>query len=118
MRSNTTNPNPLFKESNILNLRDTILLNNLLMVFDHVNKNLPCAFTNYFSFNNTNHQYETRELNINVPRVKTFLYGSKSIKLNTIRQWNRMKTDFKKNTNKISRAQFIKILKKDLLKDC
>ena len=79
---------PLYKNSKILKLIDIIKLNNILFVYDQINNNLPNAFENYFQLKRQQHNHFTRGNTLNVPQVNTSLYGSNSITLSAIRDWN------------------------------
>ena len=80
--------NPLYKNSKILKLIDFINLNNILFVYDQINNNLPNVFENYFQLKRQQHNQFTRGNTLNVPQVNTSLYGSNSITLSAIRDWN------------------------------
>ena len=79
---------PLYKNSKITKLIYIIKLNNILFAFDKINNNLPNAFENYFQLKRQQHNHLTREKTLNVPQVNTSLYGSNSITLSAIRDWN------------------------------
>ena len=79
---------PLYKNSKILKLIELIKLNNILFVYDQINNNLPNAFENYFQLKRQQHNHFTRGNTLNVPQVNTSLYGSNSITLSAIRDWN------------------------------
>ena len=48
----------------------------------------PNAFENYFQGKRQQHNHFTRGNTLNVPQVNTSLYGSNSITLSAIRDWN------------------------------
>ena len=79
---------PLYKNSKILKLIDLIKPNNILFVYDQINNNLPNAFENYFQLKRQQHNHFTRGNTLNVPQVNSSLYGSNSITLSAIRNWN------------------------------
>ena len=79
---------PLYKNSKILKLIDLIKPNNILFVYDQINNNLPNAFENYFQLKRQQHNHFTRGNTLNVPQVNTSLYGSNSITVSAIRDWN------------------------------
>ena len=78
---------PLYKNSKILKLIDLIKLSNILFVYDQIN-NLPNAFESYFLLKRQQHNHFTRGNTLNVPQVNTSLYGSNSITVSAIRDWN------------------------------
>ena len=79
---------PLYKNSKILKLMDIIKLNNIIFVFDQITINLN-AFENYFQLKRQQHNHFTSGKILNVlPQVNTSLYGSNSISLSAIRDWN------------------------------
>ena len=68
---------PLYKQLNLLKLRDYVTLQNLLLVHDYFNNNL--------------HNHGTRgALNgqLYVPNTESARFGRKSIKLKSILSWN------------------------------
>ena len=79
---------PLYKNIKILKLTDLIKLNNILFVYDQIINNLPNAFENYFQLKRQQHNHFFRGDTLNVPQVHTSLYGSNSITLSAIRDWN------------------------------
>ena len=103
---------PIYKESKIMKLHDIIATNNLTLAHDQINKNLPNNFENLFTPKHNQHQHSTRKLNLDVPQVKTQTYGSNSITLCAIREWNKTQNEIN-NTNltDLSRAKFIQTVK-------
>ena len=79
---------PLYKNSKILKLIDLIKLNNILFTYGQINSNLPNALENYFQLKRQQHNHFRRGKLLNVPQVNTSLYGSNSITLPAIRDWN------------------------------
>ena len=63
---------PLYAETKILNLTDIITLNNCMLVFDHLNSNASGA----------------RRYVLNIPKMKTSFYGSRSVQVKSIKGWN------------------------------
>ena len=78
----------LYKNSKILKLIDLIKLNNILFTYGQINSNLPNALENYFQLKRQQHNHFRRGKLLNVPQVNTSLYGSNSITLPAIRDWN------------------------------
>ena len=79
---------PLYRKKKILKLIDLIRLDKTLFVYDQIDNNLPKAFENYFQLKRQQHNHFTRGKILNVPQVNTSLYGSNSITLSAIRDWN------------------------------
>ena len=83
--------NPLYKSNNILKLSDQVTTQNCLFVFDHLNKNLPQCFINYFTRTNEIHQIQTTSSRLGclfLPRFATTKYGINSITRKCIINWN------------------------------
>ena len=84
-----TTATPLFKLSKILKLNDIVNIQNFLLVHDSLKNNLPSSLRGKFDF--AEHRHGTRNLDLNQlnrPRTKTILYGSKSIGARSIDIWN------------------------------
>ena len=79
---------PLYEYSQILKLKDIILLNNCQFVYNQINNNLPNIFNNYFTQSNYFHEHNTRGLKLTVPTVNTTMYGTNSITMKAIKDWN------------------------------
>ena len=76
----------------ILKLWNIITVNNCLFIYDQLCDNLPNTFSNYFKLLKNQHRHNTRGSNhftLNVPRVNTETYGSNSIKIKAIKDWNK-----------------------------
>ena len=109
---------PLFKNSKILNLKDIVCLNNCLLVFDHINHNLPEVFADFFQPMREQHTHNTRgakHLLMNIPKTKTSLYGSSSIKVKSTKEWNKivekLKLQIDSFTNRVQfKKNFINVL--------
>ena len=81
----------LYKNSKILKLCDHIQLKIFLYVHDFIKGNLPSIFNNTFKLTQNVHNYHTRgssQHQISLPRVKTQIYGIKSINYQFIHIWN------------------------------
>ena len=104
---------PLYKSSKILKLIDLIKLNNILFVYDQINNNLPNTFENYFQLKRQQHNHFTRGKILNVPQVNTSLYGSNSITLSAIRDWNALhgQSGLEPISPSISRGKVTSIIK-------
>ena len=76
----------------ILKLQNTLTLNNFLFTYDQLCDNLPKAFSKYFKLLKDQHRHDTRssyQITLNVPRVNTETYGSNSVKIKAIKDWNK-----------------------------
>ena len=84
-----TSATPLFKSSGILKLTDHINLQNFLFAHDSLNNNLPSSLMGKLSFVDTVHNTRNETyIQLNRPRSRTILYGSKSIKSKSVDIWN------------------------------
>ena len=81
---------PLFKECEILNLTDYIVLQNCLFAHDCINEKLPTLLLDdRITFVQTPGNTRAERLNQLVNfRTKTVLYGSNSIKSRAVKAWN------------------------------
>jgi hypothetical protein len=81
----------LYKELNLLKLRDFVTLQNLLLVHDYFNNNLPESFSGFFTLSREMHTHATRGAmrgQLYVPNTESARFGRKSIKLKSILSWN------------------------------
>ena len=84
-----TSASPLFKTSGILKITDHINLQNFLFAHDSLNNNLPSSLMGKLSLVDTVHNTRNETyIQLNRPRSKTILYGSKSIKSKSVDIWN------------------------------
>ena len=82
---------PLYTETEILNLTNIITLNNYMLVFDHLNSSLPAIFDDLFKAFKEQHSHNTRRARryvLNIPKMKTSSYGSRSVQVKSIKDWN------------------------------
>ena len=82
---------PLYTEEKILNLTNIIMLNNCMLVFDHLNSSLPAIFDDLFKPFKEQHSHNTRGARryvLNIPKMKTSFYGSRSVQVKSIKDWN------------------------------
>ena len=82
---------PFYKMSKILKLRDHITMLNILFVHDFINNKLPICFQSFFKLRKDLHSHDTKFAKsgkLYEPRVNSKNYGSDSIKLKCIKQWN------------------------------
>ena len=88
---------PLYSASNILKITDTIKMQNFLFVYDDLYGQLPNALSNTFVLSSNRHNYNTRSAKRNtvtIPRVRTKVYGLRSIKFQSSYIWNFMVNNF------------------------
>ena len=67
-------------------------MNNCLFIYDQVCDNLPNGFSNYCKLLKDQHCHNTRGSNqfiLNIPRVNTETCGSNSVKIKSIKDWNK-----------------------------
>ena len=89
---------PLYRECNILKLRDNISLQNFLFAHDSLNKRLPTTLNRLFTFVDVDRTHNTRTENLfQLKRLqnRTVLYGSNSIKSKSIDVWNHFNLHYK-----------------------
>ena len=89
--SNFDSRNPLYKNYCILKFKDQIHVNNFLLAHDFFNNNLPNSFDNLFTLVNTKHDHNTRaakNLHYCLPKIRTTVYGIKSITYQSVKSWN------------------------------
>ena len=108
----------LYHSTSILKFSDMINFYNSLLPFDQLKESLPEAFDFYFQSFRDIHQYQTRgaqEFRLNVPRVNTAQYGSKSVKYQCIISWNNTLRFLGKSPNDINHFQFSNLMKNHFL---
>ena len=84
---------PLYNQLKINSLKNNIILNNCLFVFDNLTNNLPNVFDQFFRPFKEPHNHNTRESQqylLNIPKTNTQMFGSNSIKIKSINDWNNM----------------------------
>ena len=82
---------PLLTETKILNLTNIITLNNCMLVFDHLNSSPPAIFDDLLIPFKEQHSHNTRGARkyvLNIPKTKTSFYGSRSVQIKSIKDWN------------------------------
>ena len=82
---------PIYKKLNILNISDSIEMQNILFVYDSLNSRLPAILNRNFTFVHNTHNYVTRnslKLKLALPKVNTKVYGQNGIKYKSIKTWN------------------------------
>ena len=62
-----------------------------MLVFDHLNSNLPAIFDELFKPFKEQHSHNTRGARryvLNIPKMKTSFDGSRSVQVKSIKDWN------------------------------
>ena len=107
-------PNPLYKRSNLLKLHDMVKLQNILHVYDYLNKSLPDCFQDeFFQLQEVYSSIQTRNSNIGclyIPRRKTTKYGLNCITQQCIYNWNMVSRQLKTNLLHLSRSKLKTLL--------
>ena len=84
---------PLYNRLKINSLKSNIILNNCLFAFDKLANNLPYVFDQFFKPFKELHNHNTRgsqQYLLNIPKTNTQMFGSNSIKIKSINDWNKM----------------------------
>ena len=84
---------PLYNQLKINGLKNNIIINNCLFVFDILTNNLPDVFDQFFKLFKELHSCNTRgsrQYLLNIPKTNTQMFGSNSIKIKSINDWNEM----------------------------
>ena len=84
---------PLYTEAKILDLNNIITLNNYMLVFDPLNSSLPAIFDDLFKPFKEQHSHNARGARryvLNIPKMKTSFYGSRSVQVKSMKDWNNM----------------------------
>ena len=74
----------LYQKLKINNLKNNIILNNCLFVFDKLTNNLPDVFDQFFQPFKEQHNCNTRRSQkylLNIPKTNMQMFGSNSIKI-------------------------------------
>ena len=75
---------PLYNQVKINSLKNNIILNNWLFVFDKLANSLPDVFDQFFKPSKELHNHNTRasqQYLLNIPKTNTQMFGSNSTKL-------------------------------------
>ena len=98
-----------YKESKIDKLKN-IMKANCRLVYDQLKNNLPDSFSTFFTLNTQLHKHNTRKNRLVLPKVKTISYGSNSITLKAIKQWNEIQNVIKIDiySPKMTYSRFLK----------
>ena len=100
----------LYKESKIDKLKNIIIKDNCRLVYDQLKNNLSETFSNVFTVNAQLHKHDTRINRLVLPKVETITYGSNSITLKAIKQWNEIQNFVKIDiySPKMTYSKFLK----------
>ena len=82
---------PLFTKPKIQNLTNIIAWNNCMLVFDNLNSNLTAIFDNLCNPFNKQHSHNskgTRRYVLNIQKMKTIFYSSKSVQIKLTKAWS------------------------------
>ena len=102
------NSNPIYRELNILKLRDQIAIQNCLFVHDSLNNNSPSCFSEYFNLTRQIHPLYTRNASLGCLYPKdsnTTRYGLYSITTKCISIWNALSRALNTDLATFSRYQ-------------
>ena len=80
---------PLYYQLKINCLKNNIILNNCLFVFDNLANNLDHFFKPLKKLHNHNTRGSQQYL-LNIPKTNTQMFGCNSIKIKSINDWNKM----------------------------
>ena len=85
-------------------------------MFDQLKKNLSRKFNNYFTEKKNQNQNKTRRKKLDVPIVNTNYYGSNSITLKAIKQWNEIQDslNFDLDDSEIASYKFLRLIKEHI----
>ena len=110
---------PLFTDTKILNLTNIITLNNCMFVFDHLNSSLPAIFYDLFKPFKAQHSHNIRGARryvLSIPKMKISFYGSRSIQVKSVKDWNNINDKIHFTTEDfVKRSEVIKKIKNNLL---
>ena len=105
--------NELFADNNILKFKDIIQIEQIKLVFEFKNKNLPTELLDLFNLNSNVHSHFTRNVaneGLHVPQIYSTNFVEKSLRYSAVITWN----DFVKHHNEINNIKTIGVLKKYL----
>ena len=78
----------MYKESKIDKLKNIIIKDNCRLVYDQLRNNFPETFRNFFTLNAQLHKHNSRKNKFILSKIKSITYGSNSVTLKAIKQWN------------------------------
>ena len=88
---------PLYQKLKINKLKNNIILNNCLFIFDKLTNNLPHVFDQFFQSLKEQHNHYTRgsqQYLLNIPKTNTQMFVSNSIKIKSTKDWNKIIANF------------------------
>ena len=83
---------PLYQKFKINKLKNNIILKICLFVFDELTNNLPDIFDQFFQPVKKQHNHNTRgsqQYLLNIPKANTQVFGYNSIRIKSIKDWNK-----------------------------
>ena len=90
-----------------------------MLVFDHLNSSLPAIFDDLFIPFKEQHSYNTRGARryvLNIAKMKTSFYGSRSVQVKSMKEWNNIIEKIHFTTEDfMKRSEVIKKIKNTLL---
>ena len=95
----------LFMETGIPTLPQSVFKCNIKLVHQTINKLSPQALQDSLSFKSLSHQHQTRNRNLKLlerSKAKTLTYGLKSVKYQSLLNWNQLLLHFKEDLSSIS----------------
>ena len=114
-KDRTESLDPLYAKHTSSKLQNIITLNNCLFIYDQLCDNLPNAFSNYFKLLKNQHRDNRRDsnpFNLNVPKVNTKTYGSNSIKIKAIKNWNKTTKKIQFHSDLLfKRSKYVRLVK-------
>ena len=90
--------NDLFADNNILKFKDIIQMEQIKIVYEFKNKNLPVELHNLFRLNSDVHSHFTRNVaneGLHIPIIYITNFGEKSLKYSAAVIWNRFNEQHK-----------------------
>ena len=106
---------PLYQKLKIDKLKNNIILNKCLVVFEKLTNNLPDAFDQFFQPLKEQHNHSTKSSQqylLNNPKTNTQITGSNSIKIKSIKDWNEIIRKIRFSSELLFKhTQFIKLVK-------
>ena len=106
---------PLYQKLKINKLKNNIILNICLFVFDKLPNNFPGVFYQLFQPLKEQHYHYTRgsqQYLLDIPKTNTQIFGSNSRKIKSIKDWNEIFCKIHLSSALLfKRAEFIKLVK-------
>ena len=106
---------PLYQKLKINKLKDNIILNDCIFIFDKLTNNVLNVFDQFFQPHQEEHNQYTRRSQqylLNIPKTNTQMFGSNSIKIKSITDWNEIIRKIHFSSELLFKhAKFIKLVK-------